>query len=190
VRRRLRVGTFVVRSTCYSTLLGFLLLLGCGKWVYYPNDRLRLPWKLDSAEDKATVQLQRSLSNCGVAVVTIGQDYLISISSALLFANHSPRLTWEAYGILDQVVLFLRQYRKVAVNVTSYTGKCISPKREYALTLARARAVADYLGSQCIDSRFIFTDGRGAEKPISSDPKYGDKTPNSRIEITFRNEIV
>jgi intracellular multiplication protein IcmN len=183
VRRRLRVGSFVVISTC-------LFLLGCSNKVYNPDDPRKLPWKLESADDKATAQLQRDLNHCGVAIITSGQDYLISIPSELLFANHSPRLIWGSYGILDQVVLFLRQFRKVAVNVTSYTGKCISPKREYALTLARARAVADYLWSQCIDSRFIFTDGRGAEKPISSYVQYGDKTPNSRIEITFRNAIV
>ncbi len=58
-----------------------------------------------------------------------------------------------------------------------------------ALTLARARAVGDYLWSQGVDSRFIFTHGLGSDKPIVAFTEKGDKSPNSRIEITFRDAV-
>ncbi|MBA2709343.1 MAG: OmpA family protein [Tatlockia sp.] len=188
--RRLRVGFFVF-STWHATLLAFLLILGCKTKIYYPpENRLRLPYKVRGADDKAVIQLQKSLSRCGVSVITIGQDYLISIPSGALFPNQSPQLTWGSYGLLNNVVAFLKQFRKVAINITSYTGKYGSPKRELALTAARARAVADYLWMQGVDSRFIFTEGAGAEKPIMVHSDIGDKNLNSRIEITFRNAIV
>lgn len=188
--RRLRVGIFVF-STWHATLLASLLLLGCKTKIYYPPENfLRLPFKVKGTDDKAVIQLQKSLTRCGVAVITIGQDYLISIPSAALFPNQSPQLTWGSYGLLNNVVRFLKQFRQVAITVTSYSGKYVSAKREQALTLARARAVADYLWSQGVDSRFIFTEGAGSDKPIMGYSGSGDKTFNSRIEITFRDAIV
>jgi intracellular multiplication protein IcmN len=189
--RQLRVGQFVL-STWHATLLAFLLMLGCKPKIYNPleNDALKLPYKVKGAEDKAVIQIQKSLIRCGVAVITIGQDYLISIPSKSLFPNQSPQLAWGSYGLLNNVVRFLKQFRKVAITITGYSGQYVSAKREHALTLARSRAVADYLWSQGIDSRFIFTEGAGSDKPIMGYLQGGDKTINSRIEITFRDAIV
>ncbi|KTD24577.1 MULTISPECIES: type IVB secretion system protein IcmN/DotK [Legionella] len=189
--RQLRVGLFVF-STWHATLLAFLLLLGCKTKVYHPEDSeaLKLPYKVEGADDEAIIRLQKSLLRCGVAVITIGQDYLISIPSPRLFPNQSPQLTWASYGLLNNVVRFLKQFRKVAVNITAFSSQYVSDRREHALTLARARAVADYLWSQGIDSRFIFTEGMGRDKPMMGYTRGGDISPNSRIEITFRDAIV
>ncbi|GGI89935.1 hypothetical protein GCM10007966_18320 [Legionella impletisoli] len=133
--------------------------------------------------------MQKRLETQGVRVITIGQNYLISIPAAAVFANNSPRVRWESYGLLNDVACYLKQFRKVAVNVNAFTGKCVSPPRDLALTAARSRAVADYLWSQNIDSRFIFTHGLGSDKPILALVKKGDQSINSRIEITFRDEV-
>lgn len=84
----------------------------------------------------------------------------------------------------------MKLFRKVSVTVTAYSNKYLSCKREQALTLTRARSVADYLWSQCIDSRFVFVEGAGSDKPIVGITQGGDQSPNSRIEITFREAIV
>ncbi|RMX05277.1 protein LphA [Legionella jordanis] len=179
-------------SLFYVALLASLLLQGCHRRQYFApvGEDPQLPRKVEGASDKAVIGLQKRLSKCGAKVITIGSDYLISIPSAALFADQSPRLTWQSYGVLNNVVLFLKQFRKVAITVTSYSSKYISPKREHALTLARSRAVGDYLWSQGIDSRFIFTVGLGSDKPIMAWADGGDKSPNSRIEITFRDAII
>lgn len=168
VVRKLRVGSFVF-STWHVTLLASLFLLGCHTKIFRPldDDPPNLPRMVAGTNDKAVIKLQKSLRRCGVAVITMGQDYLISIPSSSLFPNQSPQLTWGSYGLLNHVIRFLKQFRKVGVNVTSFTGKYISDRREHALTLARARAVANYLWSQGIDSRFIFTEGMGSEKPMT-----------------------
>lgn len=146
--------------------------------------------KVAGTSDYAVITMQKNFNKRGVKVITIGSDYLISIPSGALFADQSPRIRWESYALLNQVVLFLKQFRKVGVNVTSYSSQYVSSRREQALTLARARVVANYLWSQGIDSRFIFTEGAGSDKPVVSFYQGGDKSPNSRIEITFRDAIV
>jgi intracellular multiplication protein IcmN len=191
--RRLRVGIKGL-STWHATLLASLMLLGCHKHnkSYLPleDDTYKLPRRVAGTSDAQVAAMIKTFNRGRVVkVISIGSDYLISMPSAALFPDQSPRLVWQSYPLLNQVARFLKQFRKVGVNVTSYSGKYVSDKREHALTLARARAVGDYLWSQGIDSRFIFTEGMGSDKPISSYNGIGDNSPSSRIEITFRDTV-
>jgi intracellular multiplication protein IcmN len=191
--RRLRIGIPGL-SAWHVTLLASLLLFGCHRhhsYVPLPDDNFKLPRKVANTSDAQVIAMMNAFKRAGVVkVITIGSDYLISIPSSALFPNQSPRLTWQSYRILNQVVKFMSQFRKVSVNVTGYSSKYVSVRREQSLTFARARAVADYLWLQGIDSRFIFSEGAGSEKPITAMTQGGDNAPNSRIEITFRDAIV
>lgn len=190
--RRLHVG-FSGKATWHVALLVFLALTGChvfSKHKWTPTTvPSKLPFKVSGAKDKRIIAMQTSLRKKGVKVITMGQDYLISIPSTALFPDESPQLKWGGYPILDDVSCYLDQFRKVAVTVTAFSNKCVSARRDKALTLARARAVGDYLWSQGIDSRFVFTQGLGSDKPITSNHRKGDHSLNSRIEITFRDAV-
>lgn len=173
-----------------AVFLTFLILIGCRTPHFIPPaEENKLPRKVAQASDERAIRLEKKLTQCGIKVVTIGSEYLVSIPAASLFASHSPRLTWESYNLLNLVVAYLKQYRKVAVTVTGYATPCSSVRREHALTLARARAVSGYIDSQGIDSRFIFTVGVGSDKPIVERLKGCDQSSNARIEITFREVI-
>lgn len=157
-------------------------------WV---DKSFKLPKRVQGASDTRLIKKIRNFNRQGlVKVMTIGSDYMISIPSAILFPDQSPRLTWTSYQTLNRVVSLMKEFRKIAVNVTAYSSQYESVKREQALTLARARVVADYLWSQGIDSRFIFVEGAGSEKPIAHYRQAGDHAPSSRVEITFRDAII
>nr|WP_133128950.1 type IVB secretion system protein IcmN/DotK [Legionella nagasakiensis] len=167
-----------------------LALASCSRPVHVVTSTpASLPYKVAGASDAAVIKMQERFNKDGIQVITLGQDYLISIPSSYLFADQSPRLTWGSYALLNDIACYLKQFRKVTINVTAYSSKCSSPQRERALTLARARAVANYLWTQNIDSRFIFTHGLGSDKPIMALAQGGDKSPNSRIEIAFRDKV-
>lgn len=173
----------------YLIILTSISLLGC--WGGgLPTDLIKLPKKVPGTADFRAVVIQKKLVRQGVQVITIGQNYLVAIPSSLLFPDQSPQLTWQSYYILNQVVAYLRQFRKIAVNVTGYSSQYGSTRREEALTLARAKVISRYLWSQNIESRFIFAEGAGREKPISGYRTGGDQSLNSRIEITFRDAII
>lgn len=183
--RRLQVGCI---GKAAAVAISLATLVGC-----FNQSRVieqdSLPYKIVGSSDPQKIAMQSRFDKAGVKVITMGQDYMLSVQSQILFPNESPRLLWGSYALLNDIVCYLKQFRKISVTVTAYSNKCSSSRREQSLTLARARAVANYLWSQGIDSRFIFTQGLGSDKPISTYLEKGDKSPNSRIEIVFHEAI-
>ena len=190
--KSLRVG--VALSVGYALLFATFLLTACHKTVYvYPleEDINRLPTRVNGTSDKVVIKMMRDFKRAGVVKITsIGQDYMITIPSSALFGDESPQIHWNGFAVLNQVSDFMKQFRKVSVRVISYSSRYVSVKREHALTLARARVVADYLWFQGVDSRLMYTEGAGATHPISVFGQGSDFSPNSRIEIIFRDDIV
>lgn len=173
----------------FGVLVAMTLLASCHHRAERYAEKPGLPCRVYGASDDGIIKLQAILERGGVKTASMGQNYLISIPSDRVFANESPRIHWNSYALLNNVSCYLKQFRKVAVTVTGYSSKYVSADRERALTLTRARAVGDYLWSQGIDSRFVFTQGFGSDKPIIKYRKGGDHSPNSRIEITFRRAV-
>ncbi len=174
----------------FLSLPVLFFMVGCHHdRFHFSKESEPLPTRVASAQDSSAAMTRKRLMAHGVKIVTIGQDYLISIPAQLIFTDQSPRIRNESYGLLNDVVCYLKQFRKIGINIAAYSSKYMSPTRERALTSARARAVADYLWSQDVDSRFIFTRGLGSDKPIIFSHDGGDHSPNARIEITFRDAI-
>lgn len=171
-----------------SCLMGLILLSSCKRSIPEKVDP-KLPCKMLGACDKTVIKSLKYFKKSGVKVITIGQEYLISIPASYLFPDQSPQLKWGSYGLLNNVATFIKQFRKVEITVTSFSSKYVSIQRERALTIARSRAVGGYLWSQGVDSRFIFEQGLGSDKPISSFARGGDRSPNARVEIVFREAV-
>ena len=186
--RIFHVGCFG-RATWLAAFILLFTLSGCHHRIYNVSETQKLPYKVSGAKDSVIVSKQDKFNKKGVRVISLGQNYMISIPSAVIFDNESPRLRWDSYALLNAVACYLNEFHKVAINVTAYSNKCVSEKRDRALTLARARAVGDYLWSQGIDSRFIFTEGLGSDKPVMFYSKKSDRSLNSRVEITFRDAV-
>lgn len=169
-----------------------LLLNGCSRWfgASSADTKPTLPHQMFGVTDSARVNLEKKLMKQHVILITMGEDYLLSIPAYLLFYEASPRLKWSAYPVLNDIACYLGFYRHVSIDVTAYTAHFMSPAREQALSLARANTVANYLWSQAISARFIAAHGLGADKPIVNRPGVGDNSLNARVEITFRPVLV
>ena len=184
------------RSCCISiwavTAVLLFILTGCGSSSsrVVADDAPKLPTKVDGADDKNIIKMRKDLTKRGVRIISLGQNYLIVIPSSLLFPEQSPRLTWESYSLLNDIACYLQEFRKISIHINAFSTPYISARREHALTRTRAIAVSNYLWSRGVDSRFIFTQGLGSDKPIVEfEKKKGDLSPNSRIEITFRRAV-
>ncbi len=179
-----------IKLLCVLWLIYTLTGCQCQSWFNTPSQpKSDLPKKVKGASDEKIIAMQTLLNKQDIKVISMGQNYLISIPSAKLFADQSPRLTWNSYASLNEVIHFIKQFRTVSIHVRSFSSKYVSARREHALTLARSRAVADYLQSQGIDTRLIFMSGLGSDKPIMAYRAGGDLSGNSRVEITFRRQV-
>lgn len=139
--------------------------------------------------DKRTYTLLTALNTTGISVITIGQDYRVIVPVERLFFSSSPRIMWPSYETLNLVVEYLQQFRKISVRVSAYSkGK--DRERAGALSLARARAVSDYLWKQDVDARLIYTQAHSLNSDACCQEgmmNRGDE--HSHVEITFRDEI-
>jgi len=146
----------------------------------------RLPHQVAGSSDSLILAFEKRFKKQNVRVIVMGDDYLISVPTGSIFADQSPRITWGSYALLNDIACYLRLYRKVSVQVNTYVSQYGTTRRERALALARSNAIANYLWSQQVESRFIFSHGQGSEKPIVLKSPQKDRTANARIEITFR----
>lgn len=176
-----------MRTIC-SLLLLCCGLLGCSKSTHFFDNDSKLPAGVENTTDESIVALYEKLVSEKVKIITMGDKYLISIPSSILFYYESPKIKWTSYGVLDDVISYLKSYRKIVVIVSAYTECYLSKDRTNALTRMRAKAVGDYLWSQDIGSGMVFTEGFGNDKPIViwRGNTCSDYSPNSRIEITFK----
>lgn len=183
-------ANYIITTRLLFGLLTLLLVSSCQRDNYIPEKELpKLPCKVAGACDSTIIRAMTRLNKRGIKVITMGQNYLITIPASALFDDQSPHVKWGSYSLLNEVADFLKQFRKIAITVTSYSSKYQSVQREHALTLARSRVVGEYFWAQGIDSRFIFTQGLGSDKPITVYSQGGDKSPNARVEITFRRAV-
>lgn len=163
-----------------SYSLSAVLLLSCA------DTRTVDPVAAAYLQRRATeLQLTQPLTSIGVQIINIGEDYLMIIPADVLFYPQSPRIYWSNYRVLNNVVAYLKFFRKVTVKVAGYTSVLGSEKRNAALSLARARNVANYLWSQDVDTRLMYIRGYGSHRLM-----YGghpESRLNERIEIMFRD---
>jgi intracellular multiplication protein IcmN len=119
--------------------LSFLLFLSaCRRDNNYVREQElpKLPCKEVGACDSTIISKMNKLNKRGIRVITMGQNYLISVPAWALFDDQTPHLKWGSYGLLNELSDFLKQFRKIAITITSYSSKYISVPREKALTLA------------------------------------------------------
>lgn len=151
-----------------------------------------LPRTVSHVSDKKIVAMEHKLSKekDGVRIITMGQQYMLSIPADRVFPELSPHIRSDSYAVLNDIVCYLKAFRKTSVYVRAFTNSTGSPRRELALTKARANAIADYFWEQGIDARFIFAQGLSRYKPIAHNLRSEDRPPNSRIEIVFYRTIL
>jgi len=99
------------------------------------------------------------------------------------FAIGKARVDNCAKAILDDLALRMKNDPKLRANVIGYTDDSRSEKSSKALGEKRAKAVADYLQKQGVESsRLTITDG-GANNPVGDNKKAAGRTLNRRVEI-------
>ncbi|MGC1182512.1 type IVB secretion system protein IcmN/DotK [Legionella sp.] len=181
--------TYIVLVIRTVGLFALCFIASCSEYYALDPEVPKWPCKFTGACDSSIIKYMKKFRKKGVFVATVGQDYMITIPATYLFEPQTPHIKWKSYALLNDIAIFLKQFRKITIYIDSYSSKFVSSQREHALTLARSRVVSEYLWSQGVDSRFIFTQGLGSDKPIIAYTPGGDYSTNARIEIKFRRAV-
>ena len=155
----------------------------------YTQEPLQLP-SHNHVTDISRYRQEQLLKQKGVSIIKIGQYTMATIPSAVIFNKYSPKISWGSYGVLNDVACYISMFNKVEVYVNVYEYCHDTHNRMFALSLERAKAVANYLVDQGIDGRLVFARGLGNDKPIMArECESGSSLANSRIEISFKEEF-
>lgn len=174
------------------------LLSGCskaGKYHHYAKATnydmtIGLPQRTDVTDAKVA-DLTKRLDAAGAHIISVGQEYRIILPADHIFYYQSPRLRWDAYDLVNLAVDYLKQYQKVSVRVSAFTR---DKDKQFAgaLSYARARSISDYLWSQDIDSRLLYTQVHSMKEDENccGGISHRNSDLNENIEISFRNTII
>jgi intracellular multiplication protein IcmN len=180
----------------FKMMTGVLMLClffqGCGGGggnYNLRNKQSYLPTHLPP-RDSEKLRMELRLDKEQVQVIQTGQWILISIPSLFVFAEHTATISLSSYGMLNDVICFIKMFRKVEIDINVYESCCDKHQRMLALTRLRASRIADYFVSQGIDSRIVLTRGMANDKPIMKTDRSEYHLANSRIEILFKEEII
>jgi outer membrane protein OmpA-like peptidoglycan-associated protein len=114
---------------------------------------------------------------------------VITLSGAVLFPSGERELSPVARRSLDQVAHALQQQPSTTTfQVEGYTDDSGSPKQNEDLAQERAKAVADHLVEQGIDSSRIQVVSHGEHDPIANNDTPEGRATNRRVEIIVEQE--
>ena len=129
----------------------------------------------------------------GSSEASIGYDergLVTRMLDQVLFDSGKATLRRSAHGVLDKVAKVLEEVSDQPVGVEGHTDnqpiKHSGWSDNKALSLARAKAVAEYLGQQQgIDGKRLIPVGHGDERPIASNDTAAGRAKNRRVEIVI-----
>lgn len=130
--------------------------------------------------------LIQKLQDKHINVLVVGEQVNLILPADEFFKPCSPAIKVNVYSTLNDIASLIRTYPKTSVVITGYTDNLGSSQRNMALSTQRARATADYLWSQDIDTRLLYTEGKGSDEPLADNKFLKGQQWNRRIEITFQ----
>lgn len=108
------------------------------------------------------------------------------IAHQSLFESGSDKISQDIYENLDSVAKFLKENPNVTVRVEGHTDSTGSKAFNQTLSEKRAKAVANYLIEQGVDSSKVTTKGYGPSKPVATNATPEGRVQNRRTELKFK----
>jgi OOP family OmpA-OmpF porin len=108
------------------------------------------------------------------------------------FETGSARITASSYDDLEELCTIFKQHPELAIEIGGHTDAEGNADANMRLSEQRARAVFDWLQSNCADANFanFSIRGYGEERPVGSNKSAKGRAANRRIEFRVLNPEV
>ena len=99
------------------------------------------------------------------------------------FDAGSATLTAQSAEQLDNIATILRAYPKATVTVSGHTDNIRNAQANLNLSRARAKAVANQLMSDGVESDRVSAEGHGSLKPVADNSTEAGRAQNRRVTL-------
>jgi len=114
------------------------------------------------------------------------QTLQVSLSSEACFDFDKSEIKPAFYLALDNLAEQLNHYNKTILHIIGHTDNVGSNEYNYALSIRRAKAVAQYLSFKGVSTNRLRVHGRGEQQPRAGNNSPDNRQFNRRVEIYIK----
>ena len=135
--------------------------------------------------DQQARELENDFGNGNIDVINTGDQLIVRMPEAILFATDSATLNAQLRSDLFVLSDSLNKYPNSRVTVTGHTDNTGSAAYNQHLSERRAQAVASVLRSGGVAGSRLIVVGAGENQPIASNLTAAGRAENRRVDITI-----
>lgn len=135
--------------------------------------------------DKQAAELRNDFGNGQIDVINTGNELIVRMPEAILFATDSATLNAQLRSDLFVLSDSLNKYPSSIVTVTGHTDNTGTAAYNQALSERRASAVAAVLQQGGVSYSRIRVVGAGESQPIATNQTAAGRAQNRRVDITI-----
>ncbi|HLB57697.1 MAG TPA: OmpA family protein, partial [Gammaproteobacteria bacterium] len=115
-----------------------------------------------------------------------GNSIQLMMASDVTFTTGQAAIRSNFYPALNSVAIVVKKYDNNMVYIRGYTDNVGGVAYNQRLSGERAQSVGQYLISQGVASKRIYTEGRGESQPVASNATAEGRAMNRRVVITLQ----
>ena len=100
------------------------------------------------------------------------------------YFDNNNKLITNAYLMLDQVVMVMKRYPEIRLEVGVHSDNQGTQSRQKAVTEEQAGIIVNYLVSRGVNSSRVVAKGYGSGRPVTLSTGWLDRRQNRRIDFT------
>ncbi len=135
--------------------------------------------------DRQAAELRNDFGDDRIQVIRSGDDLIVRMPEAILFATDSAALNPQLRSDLFVLSESLNKYPQSIVTVTGHTDNTGSAGYNQDLSERRASSVASVLRTGGVSSSRIRVVGAGENRPIATNQTAEGRAQNRRVDITI-----
>jgi len=133
--------------------------------------------------DKQAEEMRRDLQ--GAKVERIGEGIKITFDSGLLFDINKYDLRTASQENLTKLAAILNKYPDTNILVEGHTDSTGTREINMPLSENRAKAVANYLATQSVQSARFTVHGYGPDQPLGDNSSVEGRQTNRRVDLAI-----
>ena len=135
----------------------------------------------DKDDECPEVAGKKALNGCPLSKAELAE--IKSASEHIYFNSGKSTIKEESFSDLDKLAKILKEHPEVKASVEGHTDSQGNDKLNMDLSVARAKAVKDYLISKGVEADHLGSEGFGETKPIATNETADGRAKNRRVIV-------